>query len=191
MSQPAPSQTSWPVLAWAARHDLGAVEALLLRARPLVHAIILDRVRNPEAAEDLTQEALTDLVQGLSELREPGAFLSWVRTIALNRCRMWWRRREQEYVQFDEQTQGKRAPDAYAVTAQRETWRQLRKALDELPERSRLALLMHVLGDCPHAEIAEALGESEVGVRVRVHRARQRLRELLPPSFYDAEEMKR
>lgn len=187
MSQHGPPHEIWSSLVQAAQHQPAALEPLLRRARPFLYALVLDRVRQPEAAEDLTQEALTDLVQGLPELRDPTAFLPWLRTIALNRCRMYWRRRELQYAEFDEQVQGPRGHDAYAITAQRETWRQLQRALEELPERSRLALLMHVLGDCPHAEIAEALGESEVGVRVRVHRARQRLRQLLRTSFYEPE----
>ncbi|MBU0608882.1 MAG: sigma-70 family RNA polymerase sigma factor [Armatimonadetes bacterium] len=182
------TENPWPGLARAAQQAPAALEALLARARPLVHALILDRVRRPEAAEDLTQEALADLVRGLPGLRDPGAVLAWLRQIALNRCRMYWRRQALEYALPSADHGGLRAEDAYTVTARREMWRQLRRALEELPEPSRLALLMHVLEDCPYREIAAALGESEVGVRVRVHRARQRLRQLLRPSFYDPED---
>lgn len=178
---------SWPDLARQAQRDPAAVEPLLCRARPFVHALIVDRVRQPEAAEDLTQEALADLAEGLPRLRDAEAVLPWLRQIALNRCRMYWRRRDLQFEQLDDHAGGLRAHDAYTVTAQRERWRQLRRALDELSEPSRLALLMHVLGDTPYREIAAALGETEVAVRVRVHRARQRLRQLLPPSFYDPE----
>jgi RNA polymerase sigma factor (sigma-70 family) len=183
--------TQPPTEAWTALLQQAASEScepLLRRVRPLARALILDRIRDPEAAEDLVQEALSDLVHGLLALRDPQSFLSWLRTVCLNRCRMYWRRREVEYAAFDENATPLRAQDAYAVTAQREAWRQLRRALEELPERSRLALLMHALDDCPYREIAEALGESEVGVRVRVHRARLRLRELLRPSLYEPEE---
>jgi DNA-directed RNA polymerase specialized sigma24 family protein len=69
-----------------------ACEELLQRCRPIVHAIVLDRVRNPEVAEDLTQEALADLAQALPRLRESAAFNVWLRQITINRCRMWWRR---------------------------------------------------------------------------------------------------
>jgi len=188
MAQPETTENPWPQLARAAQQSPTDREALLARARPFVHAVILDRVRRPEAAEDLTQEALADLVRGLPGLRDPGAVLAWLRQIALNRCRMYWRRQALEYAQFGVDCRGLRAEDAYTVTARRETWRQLRRALEELPEPSRLALLMHVLDDCPYREIAAALGEKEVAVRVRVHRARQRLRQLLRPSFYDPEE---
>jgi RNA polymerase sigma factor (sigma-70 family) len=175
----------WDELVRRAQRQPQQIEPLLQRVRPLVRALILDRIHQPEAAEDLTQDALADVVRGLPALHEPNSFLPWLRTIALNRCRMHWRRREVAFAELGADEGGLRADDAYTVTAQRETWRQLRRALEDLPERSRLALLMHVLDDCPYRDIAEALGESEVGVRVRVHRARQRLRQLLRPSFYE------
>lgn len=175
-------------MARTAQREPAGLEPLLRRARPFVHALILDRVRRPEAAEDLTQEALADLAQGLPALRDTAAVVPWLRQIALNRCRMYWRRREIEYETLGESESRLHAPDTYVLTAQRESWRQLLRALGELPEPSRLSLLMHALGGCSYRDIATALGETEVGVRVRVHRTRQRLRQLLRPSFYDPED---
>lgn len=187
MAQHAAAETSWLDLVRPAQRHPAARDPLLRRARPFLYALILDRVHRPEVAEDLTQDALTDVACALPHLRDAAAFPAWLRQIALNRCRMYWRRAELAFNTLDEEIPTGQASDAYTLTAQRETWRQLRRALDELPEPSRLALLMHALGDCPYAEIAAALGETEVAVRVRVHRARQRLRQLLPPSFYDPE----
>jgi len=182
------TEPSWSDLARHARGEAGALDDLLQRVRPFVYALILDRIRRPEVAEDLTQEALTDVVRGLPGLHDLSAFTAWLRRIALNRCRQYWRQVERDFGELDDDVASAATHDAYTLTAQREAWRQLRRALDELPEASRLALLMHVLDDCPYRDIAAALGESEVGVRVRVHRARQRLHELLRPSFYVPEE---
>ncbi|MCE5238549.1 sigma-70 family RNA polymerase sigma factor [bacterium] len=188
MSLATQTDTSWSDLARRAHGEAGALDDLLHRVRPFVYALILDRIRRPEVAEDLTQEALTDVVRGLPGLHDPSALTAWLRRIALNRCRQYWRQVERDFGELEDDVAGAATNDAYTLTAQRETWRQLCRALEALPEPSRLALLMHVLGDCTYREIAAALGESEVGVRVRVHRARQRLRELVRPSFYDPEE---
>jgi RNA polymerase sigma-70 factor (ECF subfamily) len=55
------------------------------------------------------------------------------------------------------------------------------RALQSFPEVDRAALLMHVLDDLPYAAIAKALGLSITAVKVRVHRARLKLRELFNP----------
>jgi RNA polymerase sigma-70 factor (ECF subfamily) len=52
-------------------------------------------------------------------------------------------------------------------------------ALHRLPEVDRAALLMHVQEKMPHAEIAAALGLSVSAVKVKIHRARMKLNQLL------------
>ena len=51
-------------------------------------------------------------------------------------------------------------------------------ALQALPEADRAALLMHVQDGLSYAAIASTLGLSIAAVKVRVHRARIKLREL-------------
>ena len=55
------------------------------------------------------------------------------------------------------------------------------EALQSLPETDRAALLMHAQDDLPYAEIARALGLSLTAVKVRVHRARLKLRQSCDP----------
>jgi RNA polymerase sigma-70 factor (ECF subfamily) len=55
------------------------------------------------------------------------------------------------------------------------------EALQSLPEIDRAALLMHAQDELPYAEIARALGLSLTAVKVRVHRARIKLRQLCDP----------
>jgi RNA polymerase sigma factor (sigma-70 family) len=168
-------------LARQARADRQACELLLQRCRPIVYSLVLDRVHNPEPAEDLTQEVLADMAQALPRLREPRAFHAWLRQIAINRCRQWWRRCPEEPRPLSDDYQRLVREDVFAEAARRETWRELQRALDDLPEKSRLALLMHVLGGLNQAEIAEALGATVTSVAVRIHRARQRLRTAMQP----------
>jgi RNA polymerase sigma-70 factor (ECF subfamily) len=55
-------------------------------------------------------------------------------------------------------------------------------ALQALPEADRAALLMHALDGLPYAAIASSLGLSVAAVKVRVHRARLKLREMCEPN---------
>lgn len=168
-------------LAAAAQQTPAALEDLLRRCRPILYAIILDRVHIADVAEDLVQEALHDVMQGLPALRETRAVPAWLRQIALNRCRMWWRRPQLETEELPADYHRLVHEDAFVEAARRETWRELQRALEHLPETSRLALLMHVLLDVSHAEIAEALELSQSNVAVRLYRARLQLRKLMAP----------
>ena len=53
------------------------------------------------------------------------------------------------------------------------------RALRQLPERQRMALVLHDYADRPTAEVAETLGCSAATVHVHLSRGRKRLRELL------------
>jgi RNA polymerase sigma-70 factor (ECF subfamily) len=69
-----------------------------------------------------------------------------------------------------------RKPDPEEVARGRLELDAVLKALQTLPEVDRAALLMHVQDGLPYAAIAAALGLSIAAVKVRVHRARIRLR---------------
>ena len=56
------------------------------------------------------------------------------------------------------------------------------EALQALPETDRAALLMHAQDGLPYAAIASALGLSIAAVKVRVHRARIKLRRMCDPN---------
>jgi RNA polymerase sigma-70 factor, ECF subfamily len=70
-----------------------------------------------------------------------------------------------------------RNPEAAAI--EREEIRALLEGLSKLGEADRSALLMRALGDLSYEAIAAALGVSPAAARVRVHRARLRLGELV------------
>jgi RNA polymerase sigma-70 factor (ECF subfamily) len=68
---------------------------------------------------------------------------------------------------------GRPGPDLHAEG--RDQLARVLAALQELPEADRAAVLMRAQDGMSHAEIARALGLSEVAVKVKVHRARLRL----------------
>ena len=71
------------------------------------------------------------------------------------------------------------APDPAELAAQRASERALLQALAALPERDRELLTLVAWDDLTPSEAATALGISAVTARVRLHRARRRLRQLL------------
>jgi RNA polymerase sigma-70 factor (ECF subfamily) len=73
-------------------------------------------------------------------------------------------------------------PGPEAVAGERSQLDIVLKALQTLPEADRAALLMHAQDGLPYAAIAEALGLSIAAVKVRVHRARIKLRQMCDPN---------
>jgi RNA polymerase sigma-70 factor (ECF subfamily) len=165
--------------------DDRAFDELARRYRPGVYALCLDRTRDFDTAEDLTQEALLKAHAALGDLREPQAFGPWLRRIALNCCHSWLRRPAPPLVDIAESAVHLPAEDAYQAAARRLLAREIASAMAQVPENNRLALLMHLQGST-YREIAEFIGAPETTILGRLHRARTRLRTLLKGRVQEA-----
>jgi RNA polymerase sigma-70 factor, ECF subfamily len=83
-------------------------------------------------------------------------------------------RRESRHEQLDRELTSTQ-PSPYDEAQQRQEFRAVLTALQELPEVDRAALLMRALDGMAYEEIARALGISLSSAKVKIHRARMRL----------------
>jgi RNA polymerase sigma-70 factor (ECF subfamily) len=130
---------------------------------------------NPALREELYQEVLLAIWESLPRLREPDRLLFFALRIAHNLGASHARAavRRPSSVSFDEQLHDAGAgKDAEAA---RRNW--LFQALATLPLNLRQVLMLQLEG-FDYAEIGELLGISAENVGVRLHRARQQLRQL-------------
>lgn len=69
--------------------------------------------------------------------------------------------------------------DQEQILMVREQYRQVLAALQKLPQKERDTLALAVSSDLPYSKIAEITGISEANVKVKIHRARVKLRRIL------------
>jgi RNA polymerase sigma factor (sigma-70 family) len=122
-------------------------------------------VRDPGRAEDVVQEAFLRLrtASAANLLDEPVAYLyRIVRNLALDLQRHLTFEGRHEVAGADELAAkvAEALPSPEAAAAARQEFRNLLKAIDELPSRTRIALEMHRLGGFKLREIAQHLGIS-------------------------------
>lgn len=158
------------LVARARAGDGGAFAELVDRHGPRVRALAFAVVGEREEADDVVQEALLRAYLGLGSLRDPARFGSWLGTIAVNLARMRRRRPRRETMPLHELVAP--SPDEPELAVD--------EALAALPAETRQLLVLHYVEGIPCAELGERLGVSAGAVRVRLHRARARLRALLP-----------
>jgi len=146
-----------------------------------------------EDAEDVVQEALLQAYLGLERLRDHDAFGAWLCGIAVNLARM---RLRGARLAAPLDPGGRSAPATLdddgspeQVLEQLDSLAAVRAALEPLPPAERDAVLMHYVDGLAPQEIAALLGERAGTVRVRLHRARARLRRLLSPTRRELEPM--
>jgi RNA polymerase sigma factor (sigma-70 family) len=165
--------------------DDDAFAQLVERHRDRVRLVAQRLLGDWEEAEDVAQEALLAAHATLARLRDPERFGAWLAAIAANRAKMRLRSRRAGWTSLDELAGGIVAPSPEQV----ETDEPVREALDALTPPQREAVLLHYVGGLSTAEIAERRGESPGAVRVRLHRARGRLRSSLVPANRKEQEM--
>ena len=128
------------------------------------------------AAEDVVQDAFCGLYRRWDRLTDPGSALPYVRSSVLNGCRTALRRR----------ALGRRVTEyqppsgsAEAAVLGREEREEVMRAVRQLPDRQREALVLRFYLDLPDPEIARVMGIRPGTVRSATHRALKALGHLL------------
>jgi RNA polymerase sigma-70 factor (ECF subfamily) len=143
-------------------------------------AYLLRLTREPDLAGEIMQESFTRYLESYGDRPcEPRLLYTIGRNAALDTFR---RRRRADAVDVE-------TPDPEGDQEQRlvvkQNCRHLEQALDLLAPGERDMLLLAASGDLTYREIAEIAGISESNVKVRVHRARVKLRNLMKKVDHD------
>jgi RNA polymerase sigma-70 factor (ECF subfamily) len=136
-----------------------------------------------EDAEDATMDIFIKIRQKLSQYDATRPFSAWLYTVAANHCWDLLRRRKvrQDLETGEVETMPLEHPDPGQLEQliERRSSQEVRRALDQLRSRSRMALVLRYYADMSYEDIAETLGVRRTFVGVVLLRARHELREIL------------
>ena len=174
----------------AAQGDRAAFSHLMTATKVDLHPFITRYVGDPDEALDLVQETYAAAWLSIRRYDPDRPFGAWLRTIALNKCRDWSRRRRVRRLVRgvmgldapEAMTVGDPAPGAEDRIDDRRRLERLSRALRELPDGQRAPLLLAVLEGRSHAEIGQILELSSKAVELRTARARKALLDSIGPS---------
>jgi len=171
--------------------DRTAFDQLIRQYQRQGVAVSYRLVGNAHDALEVTQEAFLKAYLGLRSLRQPRAFGGWLMRIVSNlslnlrRGRGVRRHSSLEQTPCDELRvmlpaggASSRA-DPFRRTASAEMGQRLHAALQQLPQKQRLAISMFTLEGLPQKQVAAALGCSVEAVKWHVFQGRQKLKKLL------------
>ena len=174
----------------AAGGDRAAFTTLMTATKADLYRFIRRYIGDEAEAHDVLQEAYASAWLAVRRYDPARPFEVWLRSIALNKCRDWSRRRAVRRVVRG--VMGLDAPEATAVGDEAPTpearlddqrrAEALQRALSDLPDALKGPLLLATLEGRSHAEIASILHITPKAVETRIARARRKLAEGLPPS---------
>ena len=168
--------------------DENAFVSLVKKYQKQVHALAWRKIGDFHIAEEITQDTFLKVYQKLSTLKDPNQFSGWLYVIATNQCRAWLRKKRIETASLEDTDTALVEGGAYSryvadehtkttVEAQREV---VKKLLAKLKESERTVMTLHYFGDMTCEEISRFLGVSTSAIKLRLHRARQRLQKEEP-----------
>ena len=154
-------------------------EARLVESSTLAFRVAYSVLRQREDAEDVAQEAFAKAYRNFRQLRDRTRFRAWLARmtwrLAIDRYRATNRRKALE-LNAESSEAGPSRAEAIAV---RERAERLWQAIDMLPEKFRMVIVLASIEGHEVAEVASLLGIPKGTVKSRLFAARQRLKEQL------------
>jgi RNA polymerase sigma factor (sigma-70 family) len=161
--------------------------------KDMVYNTVIGMLQNQEDAEDVTQEVFIQVFESISDFRSESKFSTWLYRIAvrksLDHLRKKKRKKRVAYVQSlfginNEMLIDK--PDFNhpgIVLDNKESAAVLFQALEQLPEKQKVAFILNKVEGLSYQEIAEVLKTTLSSVESLLHRAKNNLRKLLQKHY--------
>lgn len=162
-------------------------QAALAQHQRWLRTVILARVREPQAVDEVLQEVALAAVRQAAPLADAGKIAPWLYRLAVLQSLLYRRKcgrqrrlnaRYNQAVQYDG-CGAQPAADPLSWLVAKERRALVRRALANLARRDAEILLLKYTEDWSYHRIAAHLGISHAAVEARLHRARARLREEL------------
>jgi len=179
---------------------------LLKRYKGLVFHIVRYMIPNEADREDLGQDIFMKVYQGLSSFKFQSGLATWISHITYNTCISYLRRAKYhpeeiygndikgdnnkaaiEYQQSDNRSTSELSPDSFLES--RETARQIRRCVDDLPENYRSVIALYYLEEFDLKEISNIMGIPAGTIKSHLFRARKMLKEIILSRF-DVEDIR-
>jgi RNA polymerase sigma-70 factor (ECF subfamily) len=165
--------------------DRAAFDELVKATYAESYTLALRLTGNEEDARDVVQEAYIRAFRGLQSFRGDAQFSTWMYRITANcaNTHLGKRNKHRHEVLDDADPVADERPtsDPQAQADASALRDRLGVALEALPPKLRQVVVLRDIYDLPHEAIAAELGISETAAKVRLHRARKKLREDLFP----------
>lgn len=175
--------TEYTLIRKAQKGDTAALEELIGRYYDQVFAFLYRRTGDRLLAQDLTQETFLRLVKALPGYRPIGKFSNFLFTIAVNLASSHYRKNTLPVREEFDWEQADAGVQIEELLAGREKNGQLRRALLQLPDMQRDAILLRYFHEMKIKDIARVTGAGPPTVKSRIAQGLGKLRLLLEEGF--------
>jgi RNA polymerase sigma factor (sigma-70 family) len=177
-------QTDEQLIATVLAGNTKAYSDLVLRHQLFVFTMALRFAKNREDAEEIAQDCFVKAYKALGTFNQASKFSTWLYTITYTTAMSHLRKKQLDTQSIDDEENGiqleSHISDFNAGMAERKStsyW--LNSAIDQLVPDDAIIITLFYKGEQTLEEIGQALSMNPNNVKVRLHRARARLKEKL------------
>ena len=153
---------------------------LVQRHKDKVRNITYLTLGNADAVDDIAQDVFLTVYKNLNKFRFESQFTTWLYRITVNKCKDHLRKKRIRNI-FASIKEDEPEPMYHSSHETKDKTEIVRKAVDELPDKLRIPLMLKDFEGLSYQEIAQTVN-CEIGtVKSRIFRAREGLRNILKP----------
>ena len=152
--------------------DANTFEHLVIESQDTLYRISMSMLKNEQQAQDCVHDAILKAYENIHKLREIEYFRTWLVRILINECKQSLRKQKRESCIDVEVSQLGERDNPYQSI-------EIGEAIDSLPQKIRLVVIMYYIEDYSVSEIKRTLNIPEGTVKSRLSKGRKILKELL------------
>jgi len=168
--------TDGELMARLARGDMSALGELAHRHQGRVLVLAFRTLGSWDIAEDVAQETFLRVYRAAKRYKPTAKFTTWLYRIVVNLCLDEQRKRAKAGASLEPELYEKLPVSDRNITEKEEMATLVKAAVQALPERQRMAVILHRYDGLNHAEISEATGWTQSAVESLLVRAYANLR---------------
>ncbi|MCG8502452.1 MAG: sigma-70 family RNA polymerase sigma factor [Firmicutes bacterium] len=169
--------TDYDVIQSCLKGDSDAFAEIVNRYKKLIYTVVYRMMKEREEANDIAQEVFIKIYRSLDRYDPQYKFSTWSVKIATNYCLDILRKKKLNTVSVDEMIHvpsSEETPETSYLKTERK--QEIRKAIDDLPEKYKMPIILFHEHGLSYDEICKVLNEPLSIVKNRLHRARHMLR---------------
>ena len=163
--------------------DTNAYSVLVDRYKDKVFSLVFGILKDNELAQEVAQDLLVKAYTSLKKFRMDSSFSTWIYRISYNSAISETRKRKQYSTSFDEKILSEVSKDheyetIESIDKENDQYR-LSKAISALLPDEQLIINMYYFESKAISDISEVTGLGQSNIKVKLHRLRKKLKELL------------
>ena len=169
--------------------NVQAFSFLVEKYQKLVYTLALKLLKKPEDAEEMAQDTFVKAFQKLDSYEGKSKFSTWLYSITYNACISELRKRRIEFKSIDDtritEQDEMKMHDYYREVRKEDQEKYLNLALGKLPEDDQVLVTLYYYENQSMDEISMITGLTVSNIKVKIHRARKKMYELLHEMLHE------